>query len=183
MMTTKDAFDAIKHGDLDALTAALDAGADSDATNAHGWSLLMWAVYFNRLDMVDVLLSRGANVHLKDLYGQTALHFAARKWRSDDMFRRIFSEAGPRAMNYFPDCNGWTPLHELAQFGSAEQMAFALSHPGIDVSIRDRHGRMPPVIAGIASQFPSVLKAYGDEEARWQPIRYTWIKLLMLPTR
>jgi hypothetical protein len=29
MMTTKDAFDAIKHGDLDALTAALDAGSQT----------------------------------------------------------------------------------------------------------------------------------------------------------
>jgi ankyrin repeat protein len=137
MTTTADAFDAIKHPDLDALTAALDAGADSDATNAHGWSLLMWAVYWDRLHMVDVLLSRGANVHQNTRDGRTALHFVTDDY-SDDVFRKIFSAAGPRAMN-FPNCSGWTPFHRLARYGSAEQIAFALSHPGISTS-RWTHG-------------------------------------------
>jgi hypothetical protein len=110
-----------------------------------------------------------------DLHGRTALHLAARKWRGDDMFRRIFSEAGPRAMN-LPDSDGWTPLHWLA-FNGSEQMAFALSHPGIDVSIRDLYGRTP---LDFSTRFRPVLQAYGDQEARWQPMRYAWIKLLII---
>jgi hypothetical protein len=38
--------------------------------------------------MVDVLLSRGANVHLKTPFGCTALHAAANRWCSD-VFRRF----------------------------------------------------------------------------------------------
>jgi hypothetical protein len=121
---------------------------------------------------VDVLLSRGAHVHQKNLYGQTALHFAASKWWRSDVFRRIFYEAGPRAMN-ISDCDGSTPLHRLAYFGSAEQMAFVLSHPGIDMSTRDRYGRTP---LDVWSHFRPAIQTYREQEARWQPLRYTWIK-------
>jgi ankyrin repeat protein len=169
MTTTADAFYAIEIGDLDAFTAALDAGTAPNATNDYGCTLLMEATMRNRLHMVDVLMSRGANVYQKDRYGCTALHFAARKWRST-VFRRIFLEAGPRAMN-FPSRNGLTPLHWLAHHGSAELMAFALSHPGIDVSIRYKGNLRPD------------LDKYGDQEARWQPLRFAWIKLLMIPTQ
>jgi ankyrin repeat protein len=177
MMTTADAFDAIVNGDFNALTAALDAGLDPNARDGDGWTLLMQAVYWNRL--VDVLLSRGANVHLKTPYGEMALHYAA-STRSSDTFRRIFSEVGARAMN-FPNCHGWTPLHCLAYHGLAEQMVFALSHPGIDVSIRNHDGHT--ALEASKTIFRPTLRKYGDEEARWQPIRYTWIKLLMIPTR
>jgi ankyrin repeat protein len=176
-MTTKSARAAISKCDLDALTAALDAGADSNAANARGYTLLMQAVYQNRLHMVDVLLSRGANVHQKDLYSQTALHFAASTWRSD-VFRSIFSAAGPRAMN-FSDCDGWTPLHCLARYGSAEHMAFALSHPGIDISVKNNRRETSMELSLIRRAM--ALETYGDQEARWQPLRYTWIKFLILP--
>jgi hypothetical protein len=65
LMTTPSAFAAIEDGDLDALTEALDAGTDPNAMDVNGLTLLMHAVYQNRLHMVDVLLSRGANVYLK----------------------------------------------------------------------------------------------------------------------
>jgi ankyrin repeat protein len=157
------------------LTAALDAGTEPNANDRHGLTLLMEAVYRNRLDMVNVLLSRGANVHLKDhLYGRTALHWATNRWCSE-VFPAVFSAAGPRAMN-LPSCNGCTPLHWLARKGSAEQMAFALSHPGIDVSIRNNYGHTP---LNVSIDYRSALQTYGDKEARWQPMRSTWIKLLM----
>jgi ankyrin repeat protein len=77
MMTTADAFVAIENGDLDALTAALDAKMDPNARKDDGWTLLMLAVHWDQLHMVDVLLSRGANVHLQTPNGCTALHYAA----------------------------------------------------------------------------------------------------------
>jgi ankyrin repeat protein len=178
MMTTADALAAIRNGDLDALTAAVDAGTEPNAIDVNGYTLFMHAVFWNQLHMVNVLLSRGANVHLKDPHGRTALHFAAFKWRSD-VFPAIFSAAGPRAMNFL-NCDGWTPLHWLACNGSAEQMAFALSHPGIDTSIRNRGGR---TALEFHTNFRSALQTYGVQEARWQRMRYTWIKFLMVPTR
>jgi ankyrin repeat protein len=178
MTTTADALTAIRNEDLDALTAALDTGADVNAVDVYGYTLLTHSVYRNRLDMVDVLLSRGAIVHLKAHDGQTALHYAVFERRSD-VFPAIFSAAGPLAMN-FPDCDGFTPLHFLASFGSAEQIAFALSYPGIDTSIRNSEGHTPLEVPG---RFLAALQTYRDQEARWQPMRYTWIKFLMIPTR
>jgi ankyrin repeat protein len=176
-MATSIESEAIKKGDLDALTAALDAGIDPNARDGDGRALLMLAVFRNQLHIVDVLLSRGANVHQEDLFnGQTPLHLAAFTWRSD-VFRRIFFEAGPRSMN-FPDCDGRTPLHWLARYGSAEQMAFALSYPGIDISIQDDLGCTPLEV--LTTPFRAALQTYGDQEARWQPMRYTWIKLLII---
>jgi ankyrin repeat protein len=172
------AFDAISKGDGDALTAALDAGTDPNAIQDCGWTLLMEAVLCGQLHVVDKLLSRGANVHLRTPCGNTALHLAVNGWRSD-VFRRIFSEAGPRAMN-LPDWYGWTPLHLLAYDGTADQMAFALSYPGIDISIRDCNGHTPFDLAlRFRSRFRPVLQAYGVQEARWLPMRCTWIKLLI----
>jgi hypothetical protein len=98
-MTTPLEFDFIKKGDLDALTAALDGGTDPNATDAGG--------FWNELHMVNLLLSRGANVHQKTLNGWTALHSAA---RGNKVIPAVFSAAGPRAMN-FPNCYGCTPLH------------------------------------------------------------------------
>jgi ankyrin repeat protein len=128
------------------------------------------------LQMVNLLLSRGANVHQKCHCGRTALHEAACYWHRD-IFPAIFSAAGPRAMN-FPTLYGWTPFHFLAVYGSSKHMAFALSHPGIDT--RNYRGRIP---LDVAAYYRPALQTYGDQEARWQPLRYTWIKSLMIPTR
>jgi ankyrin repeat protein len=171
--TMSSTFDAIIRGDLDALTAALYAGADPNATNACGDTLLMEAVNWIQLYMVNLLLSRGANVHHNTHEGKTALHVASRRWHSG-VFPVIFSAAGPPAMNYM-DRNGYTPLYFLARNGSPEQMAFALSHPCINIWTLEG--------IKISGHFWSALKSYGYQEARWQPMRYTWIKLLMIPTR
>jgi ankyrin repeat protein len=175
-MTTEDAIAAIKNEDLDALTSALDTGADLNASDGFGRTLLMWSIIWQKLHMVEELLSRGADVHRKTRHGQTALHFASVKG-CNNVFLSVFSTACLRAMN-FRSLYGWTPLHYLARHGSDEQMAFALSHPGIDTSIRNREGQE---VWG--DHHRSALQTYRDQEARWQPLRYTWIKLLMIPTR
>jgi ankyrin repeat protein len=178
-MTTPSAFDAIENGDQDAFTAVLDAGTDPNASDG-GITLLMWSVVCNKLHMVDVLLSRGANVHQKASFNWTALHAAATAAVCDnDVFPVIFLAAGPRAMN-FPSSYGWTPLHYLARYGRAEQMAFALSYPGIDVSIRNHYGHTP---LDVWADHRKALQTYSVQEARWQPMRYSWIKFLMIPTR
>jgi ankyrin repeat protein len=177
-MAVASALDAIRKNDQDALTAALDAGLDPNARDGDGWTLLMQAVYWNRLHMVNLLLSRGADVHHKDRFDQTALHVVT-WWHSEVLFRMLFSATGPCTMN-FTNCDGWTPLHYLAVNGSAEQMAFALSHPGIDVFIRNDEGRTP---SDVWPDKRTALHSYADQEARWQPLRYTWIKFLMIPMR
>jgi ankyrin repeat protein len=179
-MTESAAFEAIGKNDLYALTAALDAGTEPNAS-AFGTTLLIEATSRRRLRMVDLLLSRGADVHRKDGCDQTALHWAASGLRNDVLFRAVFSAAGPRDMN-LTSCQGMTPLHCMVGVATAEQMAFALSHPGIGVYIRNIDGRTPLDMA-TSRNLRTTLQTYGDQEARWQPMRYLWIRLLMIPTR
>ncbi len=58
------------------ITALLDAGADIDFPTPEGITPLMIAIDNYRYDAAKLLLARGANPHLWDWYGRTALYIA-----------------------------------------------------------------------------------------------------------
>jgi ankyrin repeat protein len=186
-MTTPSAFEAIRTGDVDALSAALDAGTDPDAVDGDGYSLLIKALVHvttpNRSRMVEVILNRGANVHQQSILGMTPLHYAASWMCNVDVFYTIFSATGSRAMNLGSAWHGMTPLHYLVRDGTVEQVAFALSHPGIDISVVNHEGLAPSKLLRLrlsdgGAAIAAAIENYGNQEARWQIMRFTWIKLL-----
>lgn len=63
--------------------AALVRGADVNATNEHGWSVLHFAAWRGHVDACRLLIERGANIHAVDEDGWCALHSAAYFGRSD----------------------------------------------------------------------------------------------------
>ncbi|MDR1050489.1 MAG: OmpA family protein [Deltaproteobacteria bacterium] len=93
-------FYALSDGDVAAMAALRDQGADPNATlarvglkpkvvfdedlpiftqpfNTTSWPLLTWAVYLNDEQAVSMLLRAGARVNSPDEYGATPLHWAA----------------------------------------------------------------------------------------------------------
>lgn len=77
MTNEKDAdFDRIhrlvKKGDILGLRSELDDGLQPNLTNRFGWSLLMLAALHGRTDMIDLLLSRGADPTVTNQFGDTA---------------------------------------------------------------------------------------------------------------
>jgi hypothetical protein len=54
---------AAASGDLPAMTALLDGGADPNGTGAHGLTPLAVAARSGRLDAIDLLVARGADPH------------------------------------------------------------------------------------------------------------------------
>jgi len=68
--------------------ALLDAGCDIDAADNKGRTPLMYAVAFERSEVVNLLLKRGANADAKDHYGDNALSWAM-KSGSDQVFRLL----------------------------------------------------------------------------------------------
>jgi hypothetical protein len=99
-------FFALAEGDVAAMGAMRDQGADPNATlartglkpkdvfdsaepifsqpfNTSGWPILTWAVYRNDPEAVNLLLRAGARVNAPDEYGATALHWAAWAGRLD----------------------------------------------------------------------------------------------------
>ena len=70
-------FEAVRKGDVAAVTAALDHGADVNAKFRYGTTALFKAAERGYADVAKVLLDRGADVKVKDtFYGATAMSWA-----------------------------------------------------------------------------------------------------------
>src|SRR5262249_52855122 len=68
---------AARRGDLAAVRAALDAGTSVDAANAQGVTALAYAAEIGRLDIVRLLVERGASLQARDrFFGSSALQVA-----------------------------------------------------------------------------------------------------------
>ena len=74
--------------------AALDAGADLEASTESGWTPLMFAAMFNENpEVVQVLLDAGADVEARDEDGWTPLLYAAR-YNSNPEVLQVLLDAG-----------------------------------------------------------------------------------------
>ena len=68
-------------GDIPAVTALLDKGANVNAENGHGITALYYAADQANVDLAKLLLARGANPNVQDLeYGKPPLRVAAVPW-------------------------------------------------------------------------------------------------------
>jgi ankyrin repeat protein len=70
-------FQAIRNGDLAALRAQLAQGADKNARDRRGATLLMHAAAFGTADAVKALLDAGADVNARNSFEATALVWSA----------------------------------------------------------------------------------------------------------
>jgi ankyrin repeat protein/uncharacterized protein DUF3471 len=70
-------FEAVRKGDVAAVTAALDKGADVNAKFRYGTTALFKAAERGHTEIAKILLDRGADVKVKDtFYGATAMSWA-----------------------------------------------------------------------------------------------------------
>jgi ankyrin repeat protein len=88
---------AVTAGDVDAVNAALAAGADVNERNNGGQTALILAVIFNHIDLVHLLVKAGANPRLRDNLGLDAIEWAQRRGLSDivDLFTHKIRPADP----------------------------------------------------------------------------------------
>lgn len=73
--SNKSAFDFVKEKNLSKLKAI--APSDLNALDESGMGLIHWAADRDTVDILEYLLSSGADVDLRDADGQTALHYAS----------------------------------------------------------------------------------------------------------
>src|SRR5574339_1026943 len=70
-------YEAVRKGDVAAVTAALDKGADVNARFRYGTTALFKAAERGNAEITRILLDRGADVKVKDtFYGATAMSWA-----------------------------------------------------------------------------------------------------------
>jgi len=66
----------IKHGSYRVFKTVLATGIDVNQMDEDGWTALMWAIDYDRDEVVNVLLASGADANACDIYGDTPLLLA-----------------------------------------------------------------------------------------------------------
>ncbi|MCH7564442.1 MAG: ankyrin repeat domain-containing protein [Gemmatimonadetes bacterium] len=108
--------DAAQGRDIDVVRELLRQGADVNAAQGDGMTALHWAARHGNVELGEVLLYAGANVHAGTRIGRyTALHMAARSAHARFVTLLLEAKAEPNA----PTTNsGATPLHLAATSGN-----------------------------------------------------------------
>jgi len=122
-------------GDLDRVKNFVEQGSDVDTKDELGWTPLFWASCMGRTEVAQFLITKGANVNLKNSQS-TALHRAARAGAKDIVQLLIAQGADVKAR----DKRGRTPLHGVY----SQEVADLLIREGADVNLRD-WGNMTPL--------------------------------------
>lgn len=117
-------------------------GIDLNAQGSTGVTALMSYVALRREDVVKNLLSRGADVNLKDADDDTALHLASQGGNVNLLRMLLEKGADPNARNKM----GGTPLMWAGVFGHADAAKLLLER-GADVSAKDNKGNTAAVWA------------------------------------
>lgn len=113
----------------------LEAGAPVNGVQYRDCSLLHAAVTDGLPDFVGILVSHGANVNVKDEWGDTPLHIAVRFGLFDCASELVESGADANLINAIKD----TPLHLAVSRNNAQMVKLLLSS-GADSSIRRGDG-------------------------------------------
>ena len=119
--------DAARKGDVAAITAALDAGADINASEGGG-TPLYFAVRKGHLAAAKLLIERGAKVNVGSSYWGYLLTIASAKTRVDLITLLLANGANPNST-----FDGESVLHVAVKFGCLDCVK-ALVEAGADVN-------------------------------------------------
>lgn len=120
------------------LSAAEPSVSGVNSTDEEGWAPLHSAASNGSVEIVEILLSRGADVNQKNDGGRTALHYAASKGR----FKIAELLLSHGAKINAKDKVGCTPLHRAASTGNSEVSEFLIEE-GAEVDDVDKAGQTP----------------------------------------
>ena len=104
----------------------LDAGADIDALDVDGESILIKMSNACNLAAVEFLMDRGANLLIADKDGWTALHFAAHNGHK--LVLECLLKNNPKEQLLLKDKLGGSALHLAASKGHTSAVEFLLNH-------------------------------------------------------
>lgn len=77
MCSTKNLFNAVRKGHYNKTKQILESGVDVESKNEEGWTVLMFAAYYNRIKISKLLIEEyNANINASNNIGRTPLMFA-----------------------------------------------------------------------------------------------------------
>ncbi|KAG5522437.1 hypothetical protein RHGRI_034574 [Rhododendron griersonianum] len=120
------------------LSAADPSVSGINSPDEEGWVPLHSVASIGNVEIVEILLSRGADVNLKNDGGRTALHYAASKgWLK--IAEILLSHDAKIDLK---DKVGCSPLHRAASTGNSE-LCELLIEEGAEIDATDRAGQTP----------------------------------------
>ena len=137
--------DAIQAGDLAQVKKLLGAGADinSSASGKGGMTPLNYAAYEGHLEIVKLLLDKGAEIDTRDNMSFTPLLVAAISGHQEVQKELIIRGAD---VNLAERSFGWTTLHRAAANGHLELIQLLLDK-GAQINIKNKKGDTPLAVA------------------------------------
>ena len=168
---------AITSGSGEAFQSLLRSDRSLEERDEKGKTPLILAASLGKVDMVEKLLARGANMQAVDNKQAGALHSAVEscswsvmslllKFR-DTSHNAPISQVGDIEID-LPDKDGRTPLHYCTFFGCAEDgmrgAAEELIAHKADIDARDK-SKKPPVYYAIKNRRDSVVKLFLEQRA------------------
>lgn len=132
-------FEAAGSGDIHVIQSMLDHGFNVEARDEQYRTALMWASSENRIDVIDLLLERGAdpNARLAAPYGSTPLMIAAAMGREDSVRHLL---AHPETDVNARGTEGQTALMYAAINQRLAIVKLLLEH-GSELNVADSHGK------------------------------------------
>ena len=146
-------------GSLQAVDSLIKHGADINAAEpSQGQTALMWAAAEGHTEIVDLLVAKGANIHLATKSGFTALAFATIA-NDGDAVKRLLAAGGDPNLKL----GDGTELLLAATSHRSTAAAIALLDAGADPGVKDRQGNTPLHTASQRGNLPLVqsLLAHG----------------------
>ena len=137
---------ASRGGNKEEIKLVLESGAlfniEERDNMSLGFTALMWACNKGLKEIVELLLSRNANVNTKDINGWTPLSWACFEGYKEIVEILLAHNADVNTK----DINGWTPLIWPCFKGYKEIVEILLAH-NADVNAKNRFGYTPLVLA------------------------------------
>ena len=157
-------LDAAGRGDVDAVRALLDDGADPDLARGDGLTALHLAAREGHAEIVDVLIGAGAETGATTRIGDyTPLHLAGGAGHAEVVGALLEAGADPTAVT---TSSGVTPLHLAAEARGGEGAVRLLLEHGAPVNARERSAGQTPLIfaaaAGRAASAAELLRHGAD---------------------
>jgi ankyrin repeat protein len=139
--------DAAMHGDVDSVRILIRDGEEVNAAQGDGMTALHWAAENGDIEMLEMLISAGANPEAVTRLGRyTPLHLASKIGRETSVVSllRLGSAVNPRTTT-----GAVTPLHFAAASGSQVAVKALLDH-GADVDAKEQQWGQTPLMFAAA---------------------------------
>jgi ankyrin repeat protein len=127
---------AVSNGNVDSVQLLIDYEADIHVRNRFGYSLFDYAAHYGHIDMLEFLISKGANMNAIEIdWGKHAIHIAACSGSIDSMQWLLDHDIDVD----IKDGSGHTPLHWAAYYDEIDAVRFLISK-GANVNNMNKHG-------------------------------------------